>query len=146
MSLGASAAGLAYGAVELHVISFETEHVPEGLLRALSERAAHGDVRILDLVLLDRPAEGAPRIRELEAGDDGCTHFALHARGLIAEDDLHELASCVPRGGAAAVVALEPIWAREFAEQIAIAGSVIVATVRIPAPAINAAVEIALED
>lgn len=146
MSLGASAAGLAYGPVELHVISFETEYPPERLLRALEERATHGDVRILDLVRLDRSAAGAPCIRELETGDGGGGRIALHARGLISEDDLHELASCVPRGGAAVVAALEPIWAREFAEQIAIAGSVIVATVRIPAPAVNAAVEIALED
>ncbi|WP_449281952.1 DUF6325 family protein [Leucobacter sp.] len=146
MSLGAGAAGLSYGSVELNVISFEAEEPPPSLLRALAERVQNGDVRILDLVLIAKPAAGGALIREIEIDGTRPADLALHARGLIAEEDLRELAQYVPDGGAAVVVALEPIWAREFAEQLAGAGSVIVATVPIPAPAVNAAVEIALEE
>lgn len=146
MDLGAAAAGFSYGSVDLSVISFESHEPPRGLLRALTERVASGDVRILDLVLITRSATGAVRIREIEDDDDRIADLVLHARGLIAEEDLLELAPFVRAGGTAAVVALEPIWSRRFAEQLSSAGSVIVATVRVPPAAVNAAVEIAFEE
>ncbi len=145
MSLGPSDAGFAFGPIELNVISFAAADPPSDLLSALTELVCHGNVRILDVVLVARSATGTMGFRELEIEDPNLTRLTLHARGLISEEDLDVLAQCVPRASTAAVVALEPTWAREFAERVLDTGSVIVATVQIPGTAVNAAIDIALE-
>lgn len=145
MSLGSSAACFSFGPVELNVISFEGSSPSPELLHALVEQVDDGNVRLLDFVLIAKSAIGELQIEEIDLDEFTLADLEPYAQGLVAEDDLQQLVRCVPNGRSAAVVVFELLWAKELAEQLALDGDVVVATVRIPAPAVNAAVEMALE-
>ncbi|MBO1902533.1 hypothetical protein J4H92_11305 [Leucobacter weissii] len=136
---------VSFGPVELNVILFEGSGPSPAVLHALAAQIRGGTVRLLDFVVVVKSASGAIEIREIDPVEFGLAELHLHAPGLSAEEDIEALAERVPSGGAAAIVAFELVWARELAERLAADGSVVVATERIPAPAVNAAVELALE-
>ena len=60
------------------------------------------------------------------------------ASGLLADEDLEELAEDVETGASAVVVAIEHVWARSLASRLLQVGGAVVATERIPAPVMQA--------
>lgn len=140
--MGAFASGRGYGPVELNVVTFEGATPSPSLLHALVEQVDAGIVRLLDFVLFEKSASGATRFTEIDLDEFSLADLEPLAHGLAAEEDLRDLTSAVPDGTAGAVVALELLWATDLAEQLAEGGSRLVTTVRIPAAAVNAAVEL----
>lgn len=134
-----------FGPVELDVIAFEGEGPSPALLHALAAQIRARVVRLLDFVVVARSAAGAVHVSEVDLREFDLADLELHAPGLVAQEDLEELAQWVPPGDSAAIVAFELLWARELAEQLAADGSSVVATERIPVPVVNAIVEMALE-
>jgi hypothetical protein len=112
-------------------------------LHALATQVRSGVVRLLDFVVVSKTETGEEHIEEIDLVEFGLADLELHVPGLAAEEDLEELALRIPDGSAAAIVAFELLWARELAEQLAADGSAVIATERIPAPVVNAIVELA---
>ncbi|MFV0433432.1 MAG: DUF6325 family protein [Leucobacter sp.] len=137
--------GVSFGPVELNVILFEGDGPSPALLHALAAQIRVGTVRLLDFVIAAKSTSGLLDTREIDLVEFGLADLRLHAPGLASEEDIEALAQWIPNGSAAAIVAFELVWARELAEQLASDGSVVLATERIPAPVVNAAVELALE-
>lgn len=136
---------LAYGPVELDVILLNGDAPSPGLLHALAAQIRSGVVRLLDFVVVTRTADEIT-IREVDLDEFGLGDLHLHIPGLSAEEDLLALGDRIPQEGSAAIVAFELLWAKELSQRLAQDGSVVVATERIPAPVVNAIVEIALDD
>ncbi|WP_105566772.1 DUF6325 family protein [Microbacterium halophytorum] len=140
--MGAFASGRGYGPVELNVVTFEGATPSPSLLHALVEQVDAGIVRLLDFVLFAKSESGALSVTEIDLDEFSLADLAPLAHGLAAEEDLRELTKAVPAGTAGAVVALELTWASALAAQLAEGGSRLVSTVRIPATAVNTAVEL----
>lgn len=133
-----------FGPVELDVISLDRPAVSPAVLHALAKQVDAGVVQLLDLVVVARSEDGGTiETVEIDPSEFGLANLEPLAPGLAADEDVLALAAQLPPGGAAAVVALELVWARELAAQLAADNSFVVATERIPAPVVNAIVELA---
>lgn len=134
---------LEFGPVELNAILFSGDGPSSGLLHSLADQVNAGTVRLLDFVIVVKSQAGALEVREIDSAEFELAGLELHAPGLAGDEDLIELAQVLPEGGSAAIVAFELLWAKDLAEQLFAEGSVVLATERIPAPVVNAVVEMA---
>ncbi|MET0736459.1 MAG: DUF6325 family protein [Microbacterium sp.] len=129
-----------YGPVELYLVGFEGEAPDPGVIEALGELVESGLVRVLDFLIVSKSESGDVTIAEIEDED---FPIDLHEVGIAGEEDVIELAGLVPPGGSAAIVALELVYARTLAERIAASGAVVLSAERIPAPVVNAVIDLA---
>lgn len=131
-----------YGPVELYLVGFEGEAPDPGVIAALGDLVEAGTVRVLDFLIVSKSDDGDVTIAEVEDED-----FALdlHEVGIAGDEDVEELAELVPPGGSAAIVALELVYARALAERVAASGAVLLSAERIPAPIVNALIDLAAE-
>lgn len=131
-----------YGPVELYLVGFEGEAPDPGVISALSDLVEAGTVRVLDFLIVSKSDEGDVTIAEIE---DEEFALDLHEVGIAGDEDIEELAELVPAGGSAALVALELVYARALAEKVAASGAVLLSAERIPAPVVNAIIDLAEE-
>lgn len=104
-----------------------------------------GLIRILDLTFIRKDADGT--VTGLEIGDltgDGeldLTVFEGASSGLLGQDDLEEAAAALAPGNSAGVLVYENLWAAPFAAALRRGGAELVASGRIPVPAVLAALD-----
>ena len=132
-----------YGPVEYYLVGFEGRHPDPSIFGALDDLVEKGTVRLLDVVILAKSEEGEIEIFDLEAGDvPGLNEIEPLAAGLAGDEDIETLAELVPAGSSAAIVVLELAFARALAENLARAGGEVLRTDRVPAPVVNAMMDI----
>ncbi|MEU7820116.1 DUF6325 family protein [Catellatospora sp. NPDC049133] len=100
-------------------------------------------VRIIDMVVVDRAADGAVTSHELRdyQGDEDFEAIdpAIQAvDGLISERDVQDLAEAITPGAQALVLLFEHRWLAGVRAVVAEAGGEIVLAERIPAPVVDA--------
>jgi hypothetical protein len=129
-----------FGPVDLYVIGLPAAQPDPAAMAALMALVGTGQLRLLDLILVSKAGDGGITITERhELPADGEIHAsALGATGIVGEDDVRELASMIPLGAAALVVAVELVYQRELAARAAESGAVLLGHERIPAPVVNA--------
>lgn len=129
-----------FGPVELYLVGFSGDGLDPGTIAAFTRLIDAGVVKLLDLVIVSRDADGVLNIVEVEDDADrfGFGDVELSVTGIAGDADIQELAALVPPGSSAALLTLELAFARELAEQLAASGGVVLATERIPAPVVNA--------
>lgn len=102
-------------------------------------------IRVLDLVLLRKEADGSVEVAELDEVDasDVGPLAALEAdlAMLLAAEDVEEIGKALEPGSIAAVLVYENTWAGPFAASIRRSGGQLVANGRIPTQALLAAIE-----
>jgi len=102
-------------------------------------------IRVLDLVLLRKEADGSVEVAELEDVDEGDVGAlaALEAdlAMLLAAEDVEEIGTALEPGSIAAVLVYENTWAGPFACSIRRSGGQLIANGRIPTQALLAAIE-----
>ncbi len=132
-----------YGPVELFLVGFEGERPTQAVIDALRATLETGAVRLLDFIIVSRDAEGEITVTEIEDDPEhfGLADLELGALGITGSEDVDELAPQIQPGHSAALVAFELVYQRELASQLAASGAVVLATERIPAPAINALID-----
>lgn len=126
--------------VEFPGSKFKGEIAPE--LAALVDR---GIVRVLDLLILRKDADGTVEGFEVSDLDDGevggLRDFETELAMLLSEDDVTAIAEAVDPGTTAAVLVWENLWAAPFGAAVRRAGGQLVASGRIPIQALLAAFE-----
>ena len=102
-----------------------------------------GTIRIIDLLVLTKDAEGAIDAMELSDLEGAGELLRLEAElaELLAEDDVVHLAAAMDPGSVAGVLIYENLWAAPFASAARRAGGQLIANGRIPIQAILAAIE-----
>lgn len=131
------------GPMELTVVEFPG-HVPGDELAPELTRLVNADViRIVDLVFIEKDANGDVSVFELRdrEGEDAYEAFdelVYAVEGLIADEDLDEIAADVNAGNVAAVLLVEHMWAAKLAQITRDAGGQVVWTERIPAAVVEA--------
>ncbi|QRY39829.1 hypothetical protein JVX92_09830 [Microbacterium hominis] len=124
------------GPVEFHLISLPEERPAADVLHALDDVIGAGIVRLLDAVVVTVGPDGTITTSEL----DNAVEPALP--GLTGEEDVTALAAQLAPGQTAAIVALELVWAKALAGKLSASGAAVIGYERIPAPVVNAMVDV----
>ena len=109
-------------------------------LRALADS---GTIRMIDVLILTKSADGAVEATELsDVGELG----ELEAIGtelgeLLAADNVDRLAAAMEPGSTAGVLIWENLWAAPFASAVRRSGGQLIADGRIPLQAISASIQ-----
>jgi hypothetical protein len=133
-----------YGPVDLIAAAFDDDRPDPTVLAALAELVDAGQVRILDLLLVHRDAEGELTFADLDRDDPINEPFAsveLLAQGIISTEDAAKMVADLAPSSSATVVAIELTWATGLASRLASVGGVVLETERIPAPVVNAVLD-----
>src|SRR5689334_2300110 len=138
------------GVDELGPVDYLVVEFPAGAQNFTGEMAAEtvrlsdaGTIRVLDLLILQKAADGsidAYEIDETEAADE-IRALETHVSEILAADDVEHLAAAMEPGSVAGVLVWENRWAAPFASAARRAGGQLIATGRIPIQAIIASIE-----
>jgi len=109
-------------------------------LVALSEA---GTIRVIDVLILTKDADGSVDAMELSDIDDlgPLQQLETELAELLAADDVVNLANAMEPGSTAGVLIWENLWAAPFASAARRAGGQLIADGRIPIQAIIASIE-----
>jgi hypothetical protein len=133
------------GPIDYLVVEFPGNRMTGEGFPLLVDLVDRGLIRILDLTFIRKDADGS--LTALEIGDltgDGerdLTVFEGASSGLLGQDDLEEAAAALEPGSSAGVLIYENVWAAPFAAALRRGGAELVASGRIPVPAVLAALE-----
>ncbi|HMR95056.1 MAG TPA: DUF6325 family protein [Microthrixaceae bacterium] len=133
------------GPIDYLVVEFPAgeQRFTGAMAAELADLAESGIIRILDLLVLVKDADGSVEAYEIEdLGDLGALQ-ALEGQlaELLALEDVEDLAAAMEPGSAAGVLVWENSWAAPFAIAARESGGQLIASGRIPTQALIAAFE-----
>ena len=133
------------GPVDWIVVEFPGSTFNGSIAPELTSLVDRGLVKILDLLILKKDADGVLEIAELSDLDDGelgeLRAFETELATLLSEDDVISAAEAIEPGSTAALLVWENLWAAPFGASVRHAGGQLVASGRIPVQALLAAIE-----
>jgi hypothetical protein len=133
------------GPVDYIVVEFPGSKFNGEIAPALTDLIDKGIIRVLDLVILRKEADGsidAIELSDLEESEAGSLRaLETELAELLSEDDLLNIAEAIEPGSSAAVLIWENTWAVPFATAVRHSGGQLVAGGRIPIQALAAALE-----
>jgi len=112
----------------------------------LVDLVERGLIRILDLTFIAKDEDGSVAGLELSDLGDGAAELSVFegaSSGLISDDDVNEAAAALEPGTSAALLVYENSWAGPFAAAVRRSGGQLVASGRIPAEDVLAALDAA---
>lgn len=133
------------GPMELIVLGFDGNNFTGEITPALLDLVDRGIVRIVDLAIVIKKADGETMILEMQDLSAevaaAMVRLAGSISGLMSEADLLELAEDMVPNSTVAVFLCEHLWATRFATAVRSAGGTLVMSERIPGDVIDAARE-----
>ena len=133
------------GPVDWIVVEFPGSRFKGEIAPALRDLVERDVVRVLDLLVLKKDADGsleAFELSDLDVGEIGeLRRYESELAMLLSEEDVTSLAAAIEPGSSAAVLVWENIWAAPFASAVRRSGGQLVASGRIPIQALLAAIE-----
>ena len=133
------------GPVDWIVVEFPGSRFSGQIAPALLDLVERDLVRVLDLLVLKKDADGTLEAFELSDLDEGeigeLRTYESELAMLLSEEDVTSLGAGIEPGSSAAVLIWENIWAAPFASAVRRSGGQLVASGRIPIQALLAAVE-----
>jgi Family of unknown function (DUF6325) len=133
------------GPVDWIVVEFPGSKFNGEIVPALLDLAERDLVRVLDLLVLKKDADGSLEAFELSDLDQGeigeLRTYESELAMLLSEEDVNSLGAAIEPGSSAAVLVWENTWAAPFASAVRRSGGQLVASGRIPIQAILAAIE-----
>ena len=130
-----------HGPVDFLLLEFDGNKMTGDAGAALLDLVERGIVRIYDLLVVRKEADGS--FSGLEIGDltaDDVGSFAAFAgvrSGMLSDEDVSQAADAMEPGTAAAMIVFENTWAIPFIAAARRAGAEVIASSRIPADVIN---------
>lgn len=117
------------GPLEYVVIGFQDDHFMDEILPELNTIQQSGLIRVVDLLLIDKDADGAATAQEIgELGEEEQQPYAAlmeDLAGWFTTEDIEKIAGEIPPGNAAVVVLLEHVWTLGLTEAVRKAGGVL---------------------
>jgi hypothetical protein len=133
------------GPVDYLVVEFPagSQNFDGTMAAELARLSDAGIIRVLDLLILQKAADGSVDALEIDETDtvDEIRALETHVSEILAADDVLNLAEAMEPGSVAGVVVWENLWAAPFASAARRAGGQLIATGRIPIQAIAASIE-----
>jgi hypothetical protein len=133
------------GPVDWIVVEFPGSKFKGEIAPALHDLVDRGLVRVLDLLVLKKDADGSIEAFEMSDLDDTeigqLRSYESELAMLLSEDDVIAIAEAIEPGSSAGVLVWENTWAAPFASALRRAGGQLVASGRIPIQAMLAVIE-----
>jgi hypothetical protein len=133
------------GPVDWIVVEFPGSKFKGEIAPALDDLVERDLIRVLDLLVLKKDADGALEAFEMSELDDSelgeMRSYESELAMLLSEDDVVAIAEAIEPGSSAAVLVWENSWAAPFASAVRRAGGQLVASGRIPIQALLAVIE-----
>ena len=118
------------GPLEYLVVGFEKYRFTGQILAELRAAQEKGIIRVVDLCVIQKDKQGNVTERELSelSGEEATelSPLAGNVMGLLAEEDIQQLAADIPNDSAAGLLLFEHTWAIGLKEAIKNAGAVAV--------------------
>ncbi|WP_307167798.1 DUF6325 family protein [Streptomyces rishiriensis] len=133
------------GPIDYVVVEFPGNRMTGEGFPLLVDLVDRGLIRILDLLFVRKDEDGS--VVGLEIADltgDGALDLAVFegaSSGLLGQDDIEEAGGALSPGNSAAILVYENLWAAPFATALRRGGAQLVASGRIPVPAVLAALD-----
>lgn len=131
------------GPVDFVLLEFPRDRLTGEAGQALVDLVERGVIRLYDLVVISKDDDG--QVSVLEVTDPvvagGFAAFAGARSGLLGDDDVAQAADAMQRGTVAALIVYENAWAVPFVAAARNSGGELVASARIPAADVMAALE-----
>jgi uncharacterized membrane protein len=116
------------GPLEYLVVGFEGYRFTGQILAELRAAQEKGIIRVLDLFVIKKDEQGNVTTQELsELSDEEATELtplAGNLMGLLADEDIQQVAADIPNNSAAGLLLFEHTWAIGLREAIKNAGAV----------------------
>ncbi len=133
------------GPIDFLLLEFDPSKADGSAAAALRDLIDQGIVRLYDLVVIAKAADGTVSAVEVtDAGADshgGFGAFAGARSGLVDDEDIAEAGAALEPGRAAALLVYENSWAIPFIAAARAVDAEVVASARIPADQIVAALD-----
>jgi len=127
---------MALGPLEILVVGFPTPSPGREVAQALATTQLAGDLRVIDVLLVSKSDDGAVTasdVAELDDIEELAAHLVVDdMMGLLADEDVVEVAELLAPGTCAAVVLVEHTWARDLGRAVRLSGGELIAATRIP--------------
>jgi Family of unknown function (DUF6325) len=132
-----------HGPIDFVLLEFPGDKLTGKAAPALMDLVERGVIRLYDLLVISKSADGAVEALELTDPDglDGFTYFAGARSGLLGDDDVREAAGAMKPGTVAALIVYENTWAVPFVAAARDSGGELIASARIPAADVMAALD-----
>jgi hypothetical protein len=133
---------MSIGPVEYIAIAFPGNKFSGAIVPAIKELQDSGTIRVLDLVIITKDAEG--NVAAVELSDAGPEERAALAvlgvanQNLLGQEDFEDIGAAMDPNSTSALMIWENIWAARFAKSLRDADGVLVANGRIPVALIEA--------
>jgi Family of unknown function (DUF6325) len=133
------------GPVDWLVVEFPGSKFNGQIAPALLDLVERDLIRVLDLLVFKKDADGTLEAFELSDLDEGeigeLRSYESELAMLLSEEDVTSLAAAIEPGSSAGVLVWENTWAAPFASAVRRSGGQLVASGRIPTQALLAAIE-----
>lgn len=130
------------GPLEYLVIEFEGNHLTGEILPELEALHEQGIVRVVDLVLMRKDADGKLTVQELsDLSEEEAKQYGPVAGEILnvfSPEDVEDAASTIPNNSAAAFALLEHTWAARLKEKILKAHGTLLSEGLVPSSEIDA--------
>lgn len=138
------------GPVDYLVVEFPGSNFNGEILPELTALVQRGIVRVLDLVLIKKEADGSYDAFEFDDIEEGVLgelrELERELADVLSAEDVANVAEALEPGSTAGLLVYENLWAAPFASAVRRSGGQLVADGRIPVQALIAALEHEVDD
>ena len=132
------------GPIDFVLLEFPRDRLTGDAGQALMDLVQRGIIRLYDLMVISKDQDGAVEVLELTdpgSAGGGFAYFTGARSGLLGDDDVSEAASAMQPNTVAALIVYENSWAIPFVAAARDSGGELIASQRIPASDVMAALE-----
>jgi uncharacterized membrane protein len=119
------------GPLEYVVIGVPDQRLTRALFAELNAIQANDQIRLVDLILVTKAADGAATLQEvselMEAEPEVYSDVARNLMGLLTAQDIEQLTGQIPPATSALVLLVEHTWVIRLAEAVSQGGGVVFA-------------------
>ena len=134
------------GPVDVYIIGFPGNKFSGRIAPAILELVENGTIRILDLLFVQKDADGTvTTIAADDLGEDGAAFLSIDVTqpGALGSEDAEEVSEDLPPDSSTLLIAFENLWAVKVVDALQAADAVLIDSIRIPAEVVAAARETA---
>src|SRR5512135_3197006 len=136
---------MTYGPIDFLALEFKGNQFKGEIMPALLDLVNKEIVRVIDLVIVMKDAEGKVTMREMQQVEPAVVAMfdPLKAQitGMIQLDDIQMIGEKVENNSTAAIMLFENLWSIKFREAVLNANGRLVMFERIPADVVNESME-----
>jgi dihydroorotase-like cyclic amidohydrolase len=133
-----------HGPIDFVLLEFPRDQLTGEAAQALADLIEAGTVRLYDLMVVSKDKDGSVKVVEMNedaSGAAGFAYFASARSGLLGDEDVTEAAGAMEPNTVAALIVFENTWAIPFVAAARKSGGELVASMRIPAAEVMAALD-----